>query len=229
MAFGTTAKVRAPLQTRSRETFDRILDEANKLLDGRDFEDIPLTEICEAAGVSQSSFYARFADKQSLLLCLHERHLERRLALARTVSERSDWRQLPLTQIARVWLRIYLQDRLANAGFLRSMMLAQLRDPSISRRGSEVDTIVSRMIEDYVCECIGEDTEERRSRIRFATHAAVATLVDAVTPPRSFATQLGLSEEEVIDRTAAIWLAAIGADEVAGAATGAADEAPRGH
>src|SRR4051812_40458779 len=64
--------VKPPHQSRSRDTHDRIVEAALRLLGkGRAFEDITIAELVADAGSSVGSFYQRFPDKGALLHALH--------------------------------------------------------------------------------------------------------------------------------------------------------------
>src|SRR3954462_556241 len=69
----TSRFYRAPQQSRSRETLDRILDAAEQVLEEKTFSEATLAEIMERAGVTVGAFYRRFADKDALLHHLDER------------------------------------------------------------------------------------------------------------------------------------------------------------
>lgn len=73
MESATDLGYRRPKQNRSQKTLDRILDAAERLLDGRDFSEVSVHDISDAAGTSVSSFYARFPDKSALLHAVFER------------------------------------------------------------------------------------------------------------------------------------------------------------
>ena len=64
---------RAPQQTRSRETLARITEAAEALFAERGYERTTVGDIAGRARCSVGSFYARFKDKESLLLHVHDR------------------------------------------------------------------------------------------------------------------------------------------------------------
>src|SRR5437762_6307200 len=72
----TIPRFRPPQQTRSRETLDRILDAAERVLDEKSFTEATLAEIMERAGVTVGAFYRRFPDKDALLHFLDERFFQ---------------------------------------------------------------------------------------------------------------------------------------------------------
>jgi len=68
--------VQKPMQGRSLQTMNQILDAASELLEDKLFEEISIAEIVAHAGCSVGAFYGRFKDKDSLLMALDERHFE---------------------------------------------------------------------------------------------------------------------------------------------------------
>ncbi len=68
--------VQQPVQERSLQTMNRILDATSQLLEQKLFEEISIAEIVELAGCSVGAFYGRFKDKDSLLKALDARHFE---------------------------------------------------------------------------------------------------------------------------------------------------------
>ncbi len=75
--------VARPKQARSEDSLRRLLDAAESLLAERHFGEIAIADIARRARSSVGGFYARFRDKDELLLALHERfvaQLETRVA-----------------------------------------------------------------------------------------------------------------------------------------------------
>ena len=68
--------VHQPLQDRSFQTMNQIVDATGKLLEEKLFEEISIAEIVKQAGCSVRAFYGRFKNKNSLLMALNERNFE---------------------------------------------------------------------------------------------------------------------------------------------------------
>jgi AcrR family transcriptional regulator len=66
---------RRPVQTRSKQTVERILDAAAHVFGERGYAGTT-NHVAERAGVSIGSLYQYFPDKDALLVALHDRHLE---------------------------------------------------------------------------------------------------------------------------------------------------------
>jgi AcrR family transcriptional regulator len=67
---------REPVQARSRETVERILDAAAALIDEGGVDAVTTRAIAARAGITAPSLYRFFADREQVLDALVERHLE---------------------------------------------------------------------------------------------------------------------------------------------------------
>jgi AcrR family transcriptional regulator len=101
-----------PVQSRSRETLDRLAEAVESLLLTRSFEDIPVQDIVDRAGSSVGSFYARFGSKEALLPHLYLRYHDRLEDHVRAHLRRVDWDRLdfPDTVVALVDLLLSTYD-----------------------------------------------------------------------------------------------------------------------
>ena len=77
-------------QVRSRAAFERIVEAAQEMLDGRDWSTITVEELCIGADVSPSSFYRRFRSKDDLLDEVHGRWLDERREAAQFLADSLD-------------------------------------------------------------------------------------------------------------------------------------------
>lgn len=196
-----------PKQGRSRLSYERILRASEALLDGRDWEAIAVSEICAAAKVSASSFYSRFETKEALLFELHARHRERRLAQIQQCASAVDWAALPPRDVVREALRFYVDDRRRVEPFLRSMMLAEVRDPAISAARARLDRDAMRLITDHLIERIGADVAGLGRRLEFAMRVVCAGAQAALAPPQCFATGMQMSDEELVGELTGLFCA----------------------
>jgi AcrR family transcriptional regulator len=64
---------RRPARISGDDRHDAILSTAERLLDGRSLDDIPIEELASGAGISRSNFYFYFASKDDVLLALLDR------------------------------------------------------------------------------------------------------------------------------------------------------------
>jgi AcrR family transcriptional regulator len=65
--------VAKPKQARSEDSLRRLLDAAESLLSERSFSEVSIADIARRARSSVGGFYARFRDKDELLLAMQER------------------------------------------------------------------------------------------------------------------------------------------------------------
>src|SRR5271166_791007 len=88
-SVATAASRRAPVQSRSQQTVQRVLDAASSLLSQLPLEDLTTTRIATEAGLSLGALYRFFPDKQSIIDAIAVRHVEQfRLALEQTVLQK---------------------------------------------------------------------------------------------------------------------------------------------
>jgi AcrR family transcriptional regulator len=93
--------VNAPKQARSQETLDRFLDAVETLLLERDFADITVADIVARADRTVGSFYARFVDKDAVLLAYAQRSWSRDRVLLAEFLDPDQWVDRSLEE----WLR----------------------------------------------------------------------------------------------------------------------------
>jgi AcrR family transcriptional regulator len=67
---------RMPLQSRSQQTVQRVLDAASSLLGQMPLEDVTTTRIAAEAGLSVGGLYRFFPDKQSIVDAIAVRHVK---------------------------------------------------------------------------------------------------------------------------------------------------------
>jgi AcrR family transcriptional regulator len=67
---------RQPLQGRSQNTVQRVLDAASSLLEQMPLEDVTTTRIAAEAGLSIGALYRFFPDKQTIIDAIAVRHVE---------------------------------------------------------------------------------------------------------------------------------------------------------
>lgn len=80
---GAALKPRKPLQKRSRERFQVLLDATNALLAERNATDVGLYDIAERAKVPPASVYHFFPTREAAFIALAEHYLERFYELTR--------------------------------------------------------------------------------------------------------------------------------------------------
>lgn len=132
------AWVRAPRQTRSHLTLDRILDATEALLEEKAFDSISVAEIVKRAGSSVGSFYARFGDKDCLLRCLQERLFEESRATAQQALAPDLWEHVPAPDMVAAFIGFMLGAYRERQGLRRALLGRQATQADYRERAAEV-------------------------------------------------------------------------------------------
>jgi AcrR family transcriptional regulator len=136
-------EVRPPRQRRSRESFERVLDAAARLLEENGFEGFTVQEVASRSGVSVGAIYERFGSKESLLRVVHARTMEA-LEAAVAVIETQDAPAEPAAAIADAVAR-YARVVGDHRRILRAFMHLGAVDDLIAARGSQASTDGGRL------------------------------------------------------------------------------------
>lgn len=211
--------VKPPRQRRSQDTIERIVAAATELLDGRPFDEIPILEIVDLAGVSTSSFYARFPNKDVLLTYLHERHLKTMRQAADLAIANHVWDEMSIAQILRQLVSIYLSHRRAKEPLLRTFMHASLVDPTYLARRTAADQHLIGVIADYLETRLARDgIPVDFEHIALVVLVATSAVKDATNAPEQFAARFRLRDDVLVDGLTAMACAHLGVPD---------DSAPR--
>lgn len=215
--FGVPKKVRPAQQARSRATLGRILDASLPLLDGRDFESVPVTEITDAAGISASSLYARFPTKASLLQALHERHLANAKAMVDAVVGAERDRPGDPSVVLRGLIEVFLRFQADNQGPAQTFRRAESHDPGFARRRQELDRYAIQLVRDYLLErCEPSQRAERGRRIELALWVLCTGMIAAIHPPLCFAKTIGMEPDAMVPEIYRMFTAYLELDEKLG-------------
>lgn len=115
--------IKPPVQARSIKTYHRILDAAERLLAGTNFDDLTITEVVREAKTSVGVFYSRFSTKEALLDALYDRHQEQ---VADAIQSRFDparWKDTPLPEVIRSHVHTLVELYRGNVGLYRALVL----------------------------------------------------------------------------------------------------------
>ena len=94
--------VTQPQQARSKETMNRFVLAAERLLREKPFDDITIGEIVDGAERTVGSFYARFDDKWALLRTVVHRYLEQIRVFLDDLLSSEEWAKYSLAEMVRV-------------------------------------------------------------------------------------------------------------------------------
>jgi AcrR family transcriptional regulator len=189
--------VRAPLQARSRDTLDRILDATEHLLEKKTFEEISVAEIARKAKSSVGSFYARFPDKDSLLLELQKRLFAESLLTAEQALAPESWEDVPLSEIIPVAVAFMCSAYGERLGLRRALLARMVSDARFRRPATELASKVCVLLVELFSTRSGEIGHpdlpvaiDMCHRIVFGTLDQAATFDDASPTGRRLATEV---------------------------------------
>jgi len=131
-----TKRVHAPRQRRSHETMERVLATFTRMLERKPFEAITIAELARRSRVAVTSIYARFADKQALVLAAHDRHREAVLQLVYRELDPARWQGKDLETIVRECLGPMIAGWWRNVPLIRAALL--VNDREINERAAEM-------------------------------------------------------------------------------------------
>lgn len=135
---GPDSLIRPPLQRRSQESLERLLDGGFALLQEQGFEGFTLQEVSKRTGVSIGSIYARVPNREALILAIYER------AMAWTVHEETQQLELAKSldgstprELIEALVAAEVRGMFEHADILRVFMRQAPYNPEIWERGAE--------------------------------------------------------------------------------------------
>ncbi len=129
--------IRPPLQRRSQESLERVLQAGLELLQEVGFEGFTLQEVSRRAGVSIGSIYARVPSREALILAIYERAMEWILEQEEQFERVSRLEGLTARELVERLTAGMAEIMLGNASTLRVFMRQAPMDPEIWRRGAD--------------------------------------------------------------------------------------------
>ncbi len=134
--------VRPPLQARSQQTLERLLDAAEALIMEKGVDAASISAVARRAGSSVGAFYARFPDKDALLRSVFERFAAQARATIDAVSTPERWTGVSVGQLLREVLGFALREVSDRQAVLAGLMACSARDATLS---ASVDGIVRHL------------------------------------------------------------------------------------
>lgn len=200
--------IRAPRQSRSQETMNRILDACETLLQGKPFEAITLADIARASQTGSSSIYARFQDKRAILLAVHERVRDRAVSKFETLCAPERWGNATVEDAMREIIAAMLSWYRDNHNVMKAALL--LNDAVIYERISNTIHAGSVQLSYFIQDRV--PGQSRLSAVRaadFIFRIMTATfqqlaIFDTISPTKD-----ELGDEEIIDGLSVAALAQI--------------------
>lgn len=129
--------IRPPLQRRSQESLERVLQAGAELLREEGYEGFTLQEVSRRSGVSVGSIYARAASKEALILAIYDRETTRMAEENRQIEETSHRADLHGRELIEALVEEMAEVVLRNAATLRVFMHRAVVDQNFWERGSK--------------------------------------------------------------------------------------------
>ncbi|MSP24072.1 MAG: TetR/AcrR family transcriptional regulator [Myxococcales bacterium] len=130
--------VRPPLQARSRETLERLLDAAEEVIEERGVEEATVAEVVRRAGSSVGSFYARFRDKEGLVRSVFERFADQALMTATDALSPERWAGVAIDQAIETLARFVIGVLEKKRGIVTALVARAPVDPTFTRFGERL-------------------------------------------------------------------------------------------
>jgi AcrR family transcriptional regulator len=132
---GLASTLRAPVQGRSRQSYERMMAAAEQLLGSRGNGEFTLAEVSRVGRVSIGSIYNRFENKEALLHAVQLRILEK---VNREMGERLAeqlGRNDGLNRLVTRLVEVIAETLRAHAGPMAALMWIATNDPEVSATG----------------------------------------------------------------------------------------------
>lgn len=157
---------RLPKQERSRATFDRIVDTVERMIQTKPFRTIAIDDICAEAGVSHSSFYARFPDREALAEALADRYADRvRESMKQTQERLLSEPHLTVERAVRILISGYHE-------FIRDTTTLRLtveEDATTHRRLAPTESLVLEELAKFAALVVGPLDREHLQQLQFVS------------------------------------------------------------
>lgn len=190
MTFDADAlQIRPPLQQRSREAWERILEAGVALLEEGGYEAFTIAAVCERAQVVPRAVYARVNTKEGLFLAVYEHGIARLLAGHDVFTDEQRWDGLDPDRLIREAVHALVSLNLRHAGFLRAVVLISGVHPEIYRRGTRYSRRLGEAFTTRVLSVRGNvNHEDPHSAVWTAFDMAFSTLMLRIAYGSGFAT-----------------------------------------
>ena len=126
---------RAPKQSRSRESFDRVIEAAIELLDTGGLPALTLAEVSRRSKVSIGSIYCRVASKEDLLRAVQARFLEDMDREFSSMINRLRRRGLPLRELVPALVREQARFLHRHTALINAFVTRGMEDPVVAALG----------------------------------------------------------------------------------------------
>jgi AcrR family transcriptional regulator len=207
-ALNTLDRIYQPQQQRSRETLQRVLDAFVELLAKKPFEEITMAELARRSRIAVTSIYARFENKQALVLAAHERHRDDMIREIDKLLDPAAWEGASLDTIARKVMSATIANRRPRLPLLRAALL--INDREVYERAAQISRHVSQRMAMLLAPHLEWlPTGEREKAVDFALCAATSVLQQRLVFGDIEPARFRLSDSELARRLADQFVASL--------------------
>ena len=211
MSFESVVKLNRiyePRQQRSRKTLERVLDAFVELLAKKPFEEITMAELARRSRIAVTSIYARFENKQALVLAAHERHRDEMMREIDQLLDPAARKGANLETIVREVMAGVIADRRSRLPLLRAALL--INDREVYERVAQIARHVSERMAVLLSAQLDWMPEGERERtIDFALRSATSVLQQRLVFGDIEPARFRLSDSELAQRLADQFIATL--------------------
>lgn len=178
---------RPPQQSRSRQSFERMMNAAEALLVERGSDDFALTDVSRVGKVSIGSIYNRFTSKDELIQAVHARLMDKLEVEQARIVMRARSRSRSPVDLVRAIVEELGEFLAGHAAAMRPMMLRAAFDRTVQDRGREAHESMEALVAGELLVHRGEMAHSDPDR---AVHAVIGLAYAA------FARELGFGMAE---------------------------------
>lgn len=163
-------------QQRGHRTYDALVNTGFKLLEKKDLEKIPVSELAREAGYSVGAFYARFHSKDEFFDALVFKHLENRTNTLIDV-----YANIPMASLVPDLIQNMAEYYWEHRQFWRAVLVKSARDPSFwdPFRNHFLES-TKRFIDRVHDETNRTLTEKEEANIYFAFQVVLSTINSSI-------------------------------------------------
>ena len=135
--------VRPPLQARSAQTLERLLDAAELMISERGADKTTVAEIARRAESSVGAFYARFPDKDALLRTVAERFYQQAVDTIEVVLQPARWEGAALADVVESAVAFLVAIFHEKRRLIRAVSMRAAQDKALNALGERLGDVVA--------------------------------------------------------------------------------------
>jgi AcrR family transcriptional regulator len=182
-------EIRPPVQRRSREAWNRVLNAGVQLLEEGGYDAFTIAAVCDRAQVAPRALYDRADNKDVLFLAVYEHGMASVRAEEAVFADDERWKGLTAEQYAREAVREVVGIFSRHAALLRAVVLISGVHPEVYRRGALYSQELGEAFTHRLLHLRHDiDQPDPETAIRAAFNAVFSALVLRVAYGPAFAT-----------------------------------------